>query len=161
MLTDLQDELVAYLESQREAGKHLEGFDLIQFSDAPPPAQFHRVVTVDWDNDFETLVSQSGIRMVARMAVTAYVSSRAGEKETDRILQDLLIRRVDSKWVGLIPALASVTGITTSGGSYFAKLLPNVTRGFVTDSARQKSRAGAILSLEFTTVVEPSEILLP
>jgi len=159
MFTDLQDELVSYLQSQIAPGKHLESVDLVQFSDAPVPAQFHRAVTVDWDNKIDFAVTQSGVKATTRFAITTYVHSPQGEKVADRLLQDTLMRRQDGQWRGVLPALVSATGITTDNASYFLAVLPNVVRG-ITEKNRF-SRAAAIVLIEASFIAYPQDFISP
>lgn len=137
MFVDFQDALITALEAQVAVGKHLEGVNIVQFGDRKPSAQFHKAVTVDWDQKVHLAPVGNGWQPVAFFSVAIYATDPTSEELADKALQDLLARWTSDKLVGVLPCLMAMGGVRgASGRQYGFDILPEMGRGSLSEGKR-------------------------
>lgn len=148
MFQDFQAALIAALQAQISAGKHLATVELVQGGHRKPPAQYKRVATVDWDNRVHLARKGSGWQPVAFFSVACYATHPMGEERADAALQTILMDWEDDKLVGILPFLMLLGGVRgASGRGYGFEIMDQMGRGSLSDPTKNIFRIGAYFVL--------------
>lgn len=159
MIQEFKEDMKTALEAAIGPGLHLEGITRVQLGDTFPLTRYHPAITVDHEDRIEPKRTSGKVEISIDFVVVLYTSSiKADVEEANAHLNNLVLRRSGTSYIGLHPFLSRFTSWTDGGGqTWKVDLLPDSARGAVKSEQAQFASVAAAYRLRLSTWLNPTQ----